>query len=234
LIDIKEPSRGSLGAADALTIEQIVRQVRGRLPISVALAELAAAAMLAGRFAGHVQYAKVGLAGCRNLPDWPARWKSFWDRLPRGIAPVAVAYADWQTASAPDPRDVLRLAARMECPAVLIDTFDKSTGCLTDYLTGDALGQWIAEVRSHHRISVVAGRLDLDGIDQVMHYRPDYVAVRGAACAGDRSAGLDPRRVRQLAALVRKEPPLTATPAQQSAEGSAHFALARFNTRQND
>ena len=41
LIDVKEPSRGSLGAVDPEVLSEICDAVGGRLPISAALGELA-------------------------------------------------------------------------------------------------------------------------------------------------------------------------------------------------
>ncbi len=40
VIDVKEPSRGSLGRADDATIDEVVRVVAGRRPVSAALGEL--------------------------------------------------------------------------------------------------------------------------------------------------------------------------------------------------
>ena len=41
LIDIKEPSRGSLGRADWAVVTETVRQVAGRVPVSVAMGDWA-------------------------------------------------------------------------------------------------------------------------------------------------------------------------------------------------
>jgi len=42
LIDVKEPARGPLGAADVEVVERVVAEVAGRLPLSAALGELLA------------------------------------------------------------------------------------------------------------------------------------------------------------------------------------------------
>ena len=52
LIDIKEPARGPLGAADVDVVEQIIAEVAGRRPVSAALGELRDWRPLAGRTAG--------------------------------------------------------------------------------------------------------------------------------------------------------------------------------------
>src|SRR6266496_2650971 len=75
VIDVKEPSRGSLGAADDDTISAVVRAVNGRAPVSAALGELVD---LIGSPIGDgtptlvdgVSLFKIGLARCRALNDW--------------------------------------------------------------------------------------------------------------------------------------------------------------------
>ncbi len=206
LIDVKEPNRGSLGVPDRSTVDEIVRHFGGRIPLSVALGELLSpGATSAGQVLG-VQYAKFGLSGCARRADWMSCWQRAVAQLPAGVQSVAVAYADWATAGAPDPWSVLAHALAARCGAVLVDTFDKSRGALTDQLALDPLGRWIAAARKHGMTSVVAGGLGLAEITRVLPLGPDYVAVRGAACIGDRTGGIDAGRVRELAALVHAAP----------------------------
>jgi uncharacterized protein (UPF0264 family) len=204
LIDIKEPARGSLGAADPATIVQIARQVAGRRPISAALGELAHGASAHPCLAGHVQYLKTGLAGCRDLADWTQHWQAHIERLPRGVVPVAVVYADWQTAAAPGPTVVLEQAVRLGCGAVLLDTFDKQRGPLTKLLDASEIATFINDVARRGLLSVVAGSLAMDHVAAIARLAPDYIAVRGAACTGGRTGSLDAKRVRTLAELLHR------------------------------
>jgi uncharacterized protein (UPF0264 family) len=204
LIDIKEPARGALGAADIETIEAVVAQVAGRAPLSAALGELLDASSLPASLAGRLRYAKFGLAGCGPRPDWTSRWQQAIDRLPQPITPVAVAYADSQAASAPEPWSVLSQARAVGCGALLLDTFCKTQGSLVDYLALGELRRWIAATRRAGLVCVVAGGLRTSAIDGVLALAPDYIAVRGAVCTGDRTSRLQRRRVRRLAALVRQ------------------------------
>jgi len=211
LLDVKEPARGSLGAADSQVIEQVAQAVAGRLPLSVALGELREGAALPARLAGRVQYAKFGLAGCGECRDWASRWEAVIERLPRGVVPVGVVYADWQSAAAPEPSQVIRHAERLGCGAVLLDTFDKARGPLTHHFDWEAVGEFIAVVGAGGLMSVVAGGLGLAEIAALLPLAPDYIAVRGAACGGDRTSNLDEGRVRQLAALIHESAPRATT-----------------------
>jgi uncharacterized protein (UPF0264 family) len=208
LIDVKEPARGALGAADSATIDEVLRQVDGRLPVSVALGELPSAAGLERSFAGRVGYAKFGLAGCRSMPDWTAHWEAAIAALPDEVAPVAVVYADWDAALAPKPGEVVSHAARLGCKAVLLDTHDKSRGSLFAHLDSRELRSFIDELRAGGFISVVAGGLRQAEVATIAAFDPDYVGVRGAACGGDRAGTLEGRLVRRLAAAVHQCAPM--------------------------
>ena len=95
LIDVKEPARGSLGAADAATIAAVIGEVNGQRPVSAALGELLEEVSLPHAVAAQLTYAKFGLAGCAARHEWPGLWRQAADRLP-ATRLVAVAYADWQ------------------------------------------------------------------------------------------------------------------------------------------
>ena len=62
--------------------------------------------------------------------------------------PVAVVYADWKAAGAPAPEDVLRAATKLRCPALLVDTWDKSSGALFDHWLIEDLRAFMASVRA--------------------------------------------------------------------------------------
>ncbi len=215
LIDVKEPLRGPLGAADVETIGAVATLLAGRVPLSAALGELTAAVKLPANLAGRVQYAKIGLAGCRSMPDWQQRWQGAIGALPRGIVAVAVAYADWQSAGAPPPDVALELGIALGCRAALLDTFDKSRGPLFNHLAFDQVARFVLAARRQQLVSVVAGGLGLDEIAQALQLSPDYIAVRGAVCDTQRTGSLDAARVVRVASLVHA--PATESPARAPA-----------------
>lgn len=203
LVDVKEPSRGPLGAADSEVWREVLSVVAGRVPTSVALGELYGDALLAqmGCLAGF-DYAKVGLAGCGVSDDWPETWESLLSQFPTDVTPVAVVYADWQAAQSPPPDSVVDHAHRLRCGAVLVDTFDKTGGCLTDHLDADELSRLVRAIRDRSMLTVLGGSLGQGTIADVMHLKPDYIAVRGAVCRGTRAGAIDRELVRDLAALL--------------------------------
>ncbi len=202
VIDIKEPAMGPLGRAPCSTWQAIRAVVPPEVPVSVALGELAdfepetiQPAALAG-----ISYRKVGPAGLG--PDWSRRWTQTRQADSVATGWVAVAYADWQKAGAPDPADVIATALEAEnCPGFLLDTWDKSARCPLV-----ALELWqdrIHRIQASGRFVALAGRLDLAEIARLLPLAPDLFAVRGAACAGGHREGqIDPTLVAHLVAAA--------------------------------
>jgi uncharacterized protein (UPF0264 family) len=203
LIDVKEPQRGSLGAADLETVEAIVRVVNERVSVSVALGELLEIDATAfARVPRGVRYAKVGLAGCANVCDWAAHWQQCLEHLPSDVIPVAVVYADQMAAAAPPAHSIIREAARLHCGAVLVDTWQKRAGNLLDHWSVQQVHEFVSDVGSQGMLSVVAGSLTIASLGTILPTRPDVIAVRGAACQGDRTGKIVGMKVEQLRAML--------------------------------
>ncbi|HEX3997823.1 MAG TPA: (5-formylfuran-3-yl)methyl phosphate synthase [Pirellulales bacterium] len=208
LIDIKEPNRGSLGAAAAEVVAAAIDAVADRRPTSVALGELTdpvAAWPAIAKFLRPQQlpqFAKFGLAGCALEPNWPDRWSAARGTLPAAVAAVAVVYADWQVAKSPEPESVLHYAERLRCRAVLIDTFDKHGPGLLALWSFDLLARFVTAARGAGMLVVLGGQIRAEQFESFLPLAPDFIAVRGAACCGDRAGRLDPRRVERLRGLL--------------------------------
>lgn len=199
LIDVKEPSVGSLGAAPTATVREILRVVGAQAPVSAALGELAEgdAPKRAAQAPPGLAYAKFGLAGCRDR-DWPNLLAEAIGRLNPEIAAVAVAYADWRSCAAPPPEEVLSAAIRLKCEALLIDTSDKSRGGLLAHWPWAELEAFCASVTRAGLLLVLAGGLRLADLPELAPLAPDFFAVRGAVCADDRrESTIDAGRIGQ-------------------------------------
>ncbi len=133
-IDIKEPNRGALGAADSETIADVLREVAGRCPVSAAAGEWNAAGDIDWREFPELARIKLGLAGGADDPDVWRQVEAFAQRLPRREMLVLTSYADYSAARAPCPADVLKHSAELGLEILLVDTFDKSAGTLFDSL----------------------------------------------------------------------------------------------------
>lgn len=205
LIDVKEPSRGPLGRPDSSVVCQVVAVVGGRVAVSVALGELLEIPAPAGPLVpAGVGYAKLGLAGCGDHRDWAERWEAVLATYPAGVRRVAVVYADWQACRCPAPETILAAASDHRCQTLLVDTCDKSRGRLLDYWPLADLGPFVERARSAGLTIALAGSLDLPAVTNVMTLKPDWVAVRGAACRAGRKGRVDAVRTRSLVACVAR------------------------------
>jgi uncharacterized protein (UPF0264 family) len=204
VIDVKDPSRGSLGRADESILAAVLDAVGGARPVSAAMGELAD--WPEDKFPplpGRIAFVKWGLAAA---DDWAVRAGRLRRQI-EGQTPcrvVLTAYADHERASAPSPREVCQQAARGGFSVLLIDTFIKDGRTLLDWLPMREVSGLVAACRDAGVRIALAGGLSARDVEALRPLRPDWFAVRGAACAGGaRGAELDGGRTRRLVELVR-------------------------------
>ena len=219
IIDVKEPRHGALGAAEPEAIAAVARVVGRRRPWTMACGELGCDATdesVAGSIRRRVDRmlallegsavppaaVKIGLAGAAGT-DWQRRLLAVFESLPAGSERVAVAYADWQRAGAPSPPEVIAAAAGLNCPVLLIDTFDKAAGGLFACCPQGMPATWVAAARAARLQVAVAGRLAPTEIQSAWDLRPDVVALRSAVCFNGRDGAVQAGLVRSAVSLSR-------------------------------
>jgi uncharacterized protein (UPF0264 family) len=211
VIDVKEPSRGSLGMAPCSVWRRVREAVPSSAIVSVALGELndwiaPRRRAIEEHLWDGIDFRKLGLAHAG--PYWRDQWRELRARIDGesstrpGGSPlwVAVAYLDWEAAGAPDPESVIGEAGAIgDCLGILFDTWDKSRRIDVDR----ELARWTARAKSLGRFVALAGSLDEPAIRRLRPLEPDLFAVRGAACRGrNRNAPIDPDRVARLVDAV--------------------------------
>lgn len=187
VVDVKEPSAGSLGRATVEVWRAVLDAVAGAAPVSVALGELVDAPSLPGMPAG-LTWAKVGLAGEAQRTDWRRRLERLADQL-RPVPLVVAAYADWRRAQAPPLDAVLEFAIGARFSALLIDTWKKDERRLLDWLPIGEIAAMQARMPEHMSLAL-AGRLRLRDLQHLLPLRPALLAVRGLACVGSRRSAV--------------------------------------------
>jgi (5-formylfuran-3-yl)methyl phosphate synthase len=201
IIDLKEPSRGALGAVDGETIEMIVRSIAGRASVSATIGDLPMHpetirdAVLETAARG-VDYVKVGLfpegdpQGCLEMLPTEAR----------GVRLIVVLFAD----RLPD-FDAVAAAARIVACGVMLDTADKRSGSLLDHLGMDALDRFVTAAKANGLSVGLAGSLKREHVPELLPLKPDLLGFRGALCRGAaRGASLDPAACRLIRRLIPK------------------------------
>lgn len=213
IVDVKEPTHGALGFAGADLVDDILRELDGRVPVSAALGEWrewdgsGPCPVVSGRLA----FVKLGLAtAAEPLPlneTWQdaearirlrisvaARWSD--DLRPNWIS---VAYADHQAAAAPPPEHVLQQAVQSGSGGLLVDTFSKDGRNVFQKMDANQLQQLREKCRRHQLLFTLAGQLTLADAAQIRELAPDIVGVRGAVCEGEqRTAEISGPKIEQF------------------------------------
>jgi hypothetical protein len=207
IIDVKEPDRGPLGAAEPAVAAAVAGAV-GAVPWTLACGELAVGA---DHVASHVR--RVLAAGGPRRPAPfavkagpagldAAAWRPAFDRLaaglPAGIAAVAVAYADHRWAAAAEPAEILRAAADAGAGMALVDTFDKAGPGVVSCVGLPEIRSWQLLAEALGLRLAVAGRLTVGEAAAVASLGVWVVGVRSAACGGLRTGRVDAGQVAHL------------------------------------
>jgi uncharacterized protein (UPF0264 family) len=211
VLDVKEPTRGPLGMADPDVVRDVVRYGADRgVVCSMALGEVVewADRRVSDWERLGIDFAKLGLSGLSGVTDtlvadgsrdWRANWCGLRERLVGPRQWIAVAYADGAQCGAPEVDDVVTAAIETGCAGVLIDTWDKTGGSLTDWLSCSRLCAVRESTKEAGLLLALAGKVSLKNLAEVMDVRPDLVAVRGAVCReGRRESHVEAKLVGRL------------------------------------
>ena len=196
LIDVKEPSRGSLGRADDDVVSAVVALVNGRLPVSAALGEWRDWSSLP--IPSGLAFVKWGLAGLENRAHLPRSIRN----CTREASPVLVAYADYRRVEGPKPELLAAAACELRFPAFLIDTGIKDGTNLLDWMDLATLARLRCQLAEAGVAFALAGSLDDRAIGVLLPVAPTWFAVRGAACVGGREGSICSERVSALKKVI--------------------------------
>jgi uncharacterized protein (UPF0264 family) len=208
IIDVKDPSQGPLGAPSPRVLSEVVAEVGGAVPVSVALGDLpnlphTAALAARGAVLSGADYVKVGLRGVQGIDDAVALMRAVADAVGPRTAVIAAAYADAGALDPPAlaPEWLPGVVDRSGIAGALVDTFVKDGRGLYSWLSPSGLVDLIARTRSAGGSFAVAGQLTLGELHRV---EADVVGVRSAVCrGGDRAAELDTELVAAAVAELR-------------------------------
>ncbi len=214
ILDVKEPSLGSLGMAsidDITEIARAVEDVSGKIPLSVALGEISDWCQSSNfpELPHGITYAKLGMSGCVTQKNWQAEWMrvrcGFQHRSLSKLRWVAVAYADVNRARSPGIYDVLAAAADTDCAGLLIDTFAKDGRRLNDEIDETSLIEIAEACHKAGLFLALAGRLNYESLPLLVNANADVLGIRSAACQDtDRTSKIDPARIAEFKNEMRR------------------------------
>lgn len=199
LIDLKDPSKGALGAWPIARIGEAVRLVHGRRPVSATVGDLPPdpAALAAAAFATAAAGVDIVKLGFFPGGDHRRLAHELAPLAAQGIALVAVLMVDHD----PDHGIVSALAAA-GFRGVMLDTADKASGSLLDHQPPVRLARFVARARAHSLLTGLAGSLRLGDIAALAPLEPDFLGFRAALCERGRATALSPARLAAVRAAI--------------------------------
>ncbi|MFN8202376.1 MAG: (5-formylfuran-3-yl)methyl phosphate synthase [Solirubrobacteraceae bacterium] len=208
IVDVKNPSEGSLGAPVPRTIADVRAAVPAAIPVSVALGDMpslpgtAALAALGAATSG-ATYVKVGLWGTSTEDAAIALLRATREALTSAsaVSVIAAGYADAERLPGRPlaPHRLPHVARAAGVAGCLLDTGIKDGRGLFHWLSPPTVLALVDEAHDAGLEVAVAGGLSDRDLPTVLGTGADIAGVRSAACRdGVRTAPLDRERIRRL------------------------------------
>ncbi len=201
ILDMKDPSRGALGALTVAEVADIVRFVAKRCQTSATVGDLAMdpnlikPAIIDMATSG-VDYVKIGLFPDKNITHCIAALAQTIHTLKTPV--IAVLFADM-----PMKQDLLPILKASGFYGVMIDTALKNGAHLLDHLDLIELQRFVEAAKQHQLVCGLAGALRYQDIAVLANLSADYLGFRSALCMErKRTAMLDLKRVETVRSAI--------------------------------
>lgn len=203
IIDLKEPSAGSLGALDLAIIKEVVTAVAGQCPVSATIGDMPMQpdlvyAKVEEIAKSGVDYIKIGLLPDANTDNVIARLRGIGARHKL----IAVMFAD-------KPMALTDIAILYEAGfrGVMLDTFDKRRGSLTGIMPLSVISTFVHSVKNLDMLCGLAGSLNTYDIPVLLPLQPEYLGFRGALCGhGVRTGFIEEGAINRIKQLISGSP----------------------------
>ncbi|MEM4788332.1 MAG: (5-formylfuran-3-yl)methyl phosphate synthase [Ignisphaera sp.] len=212
IIDVKDPSDGSLGLPDLSIVKGVVDVVKslGGKEVSIALGDidrenkaLKYIAFVGGVFG--IDYVKVGMA----VTDFGIAMRIAKEvvdivRMFPKSKVVLVGYADYQYIKSIEPLKVVDIAVKTGAEGVMIDTLRKNGLSSFDILPLEYMEKFVEKAREANLITAIAGSIRIKHIPLCVKLGFNVIGVRGAVCTGNRSDRISRELVKCLKLEIEK------------------------------
>ncbi|MCQ8893218.1 MAG: (5-formylfuran-3-yl)methyl phosphate synthase [Methanolinea sp.] len=207
IIDVKNPSEGSLGANFPWVIREI-KKISPK-PVSAAIGDFdfrpgGAALAAYGAACAGADYIKVGLMfdGIKQADELiRAVIRAVKEEFPEKKVVIA-GYSDYSRLGCISPFELATLAAAAGADVAMVDTGIKDGRSTFDFLSEKDLARFCSMNRENGLETAIAGSLSLDDVPLLRRIAPDIIGVRGMVCGGDRNQGVRQELVENLARMV--------------------------------
>ena len=178
ILDLKDPDRGALGAADPAVVREVVCQVKGQRHVSAAAGsadDRDVMTKVRQLSLEGVDFVKVGFSCLEQqclLPEFRAA-------VAAPSQAVAVLFADQPEI---DPMQWIAPARAAGFSGLMLDTADKRSGSLDRHMNLSQVKDWTRAAKGAGLLCGLAGRLNAESARHFLPARPDYLGFRSALC----------------------------------------------------
>ncbi len=180
ILDMKDPSKGALGALPVETVADIVNMIDGRCLTSATIgdlpmqADVISDAMIA-MAKSDVDYIKIGLFPESKLTECIKTLAETVRNLEKPV--IAVLFADKSI-----DLDIISLLKTSGFTGVMVDTAIKNGQGLRDHWDNLQLTRFVNTVQQHEMLCGMAGALKIEDIAALKPLNADYLGFRSALC----------------------------------------------------
>jgi len=190
IIDVKNPTEGSLGANFPRVIREVRRIVPDNVEVSATIGDLpnlpgTSSLAALGAVVSGADYVKAGLFGVRT----PAEAVNLMREVCRAVKEydvasklIAAGYADFMAVGCLNPLKLPEVAYGVKADGVMIDVKIKNHGKLFDLLSDGELKEFVERSHKYDLTVALAGSLDRDDIPRIFRLGADIIGVRRAVC----------------------------------------------------
>ena len=202
ILDLKDPSKGALGALTIENVAEIVQFIDKRCLVSATIGDLPMDAQLISKAilamnTTAVDYIKIGLFPDSNLTQCLTELANTVQQVNTPI--IAVLFADQHYDS-----EYLHLLSSSRFKGVMVDTAIKDGKSLLDHWQLTQLKNFVNTAQQHHLLCGLAGALHQDDIPKLKLLGADYLGFRSALCQQHiRNKNLDPILLQQVRTAIK-------------------------------
>jgi len=208
IIDVKNPSEGSLGA----NFPWIIREIKSfsKKPVSAAIGDFdykpgGASLAAYGAACAGADYVKIGLAfeGQDQARDViRAVVRAVKAEFPKKYVVIA-AYSDYERMHSISPFDMAPIAAECGADVAMVDTGIKDRQSTFAFMNETTLRSFSEKNKKLGLGTALAGALKFEDIEALKRINPEIIGVRGMVCGGDRNATVREDLIKTALAMIR-------------------------------
>jgi uncharacterized protein (UPF0264 family) len=179
IIDLKQPSKGALGALEVRVVTDIVKLINKESLVSATIGDLPMQPNLVFNAvkvmaATGVDYVKMGI-----FPegDSMATLNKLAELDKSNLSLIAVLFAD-----ALPSFNMIEVLKKTGFKGIMLDTMNKHHGSLRQIMDFKQIVEFVTQAKQQQLLCGLAGSLRENDIKDLLMLNPDYLGFRGALC----------------------------------------------------